>query len=209
METQCTLCGTQGVLFSKFNGKKYFNCNVCESIFMHPEDYLTTQEEEERYKEHNNDVYDPRYQEFVAPIVKAVQSDYRPDGIGLDYGCGTGPVISKLLKDEGYELKLYDPFFANNPENLKIKYDYIVCCEVMEHFHNPEKEFHRLRSLLKSGGAIFMKTKLYSEDINFENWYYRNDPTHVFFYRKETLEWIQKYFKFSDVTIEDKYIKFI
>lgn len=95
MEKKCSLCGTQGILFSEFNGKSYYNCPVCKSVFMDPEDYLTIKEEEERYKEHNNDVYDLRYQEFVAPIVKAVQSDYWPEGIGLDYGCGTGPVISK------------------------------------------------------------------------------------------------------------------
>jgi len=79
----------------------------------------------------------------------------------------------------------------------------------MEHFHTPDKEFCRLHSLLKPGGAIFFKTNIYNDDINFENWHYRNDPTHVFFYRKETLEWIQDHFGFSRVIIDDKYIKFL
>lgn len=207
METRCRLCDTEGLIFSKYDGREYYNCPVCKSIFMNPRDYVTSEAEEERYKEHNNDVYDSRYQEFVAPIVRAVQGDYRPDSIGLDYGCGTGPVISKLLRDDGYELNLFDPFFANYPENLKIKYNYIVSCEVIEHFHSPKEEFHKLHSLLKPGGAIFLKTELYNEEIDFGNWNYKNDQTHVFFYQKETLEWIRKHYEFADLVIEEKYIK--
>lgn len=208
VEKKCPLCGTAGVLFSEANGKKYYNCSLCKSIFMAKEHYLTAQEEKERYKEHNNDVDDPRYQNFVAPLVKAVQSDFGPDDIGLDFGCGTGPVISKLLKDDGYEVNLYDPYFANYPENLKLKYDYIVCCEVMEHFYYPYKEFHRLHSLLKVEGAIFFKTSIYSDDFDFDTWFYKDDPTHVFFYQEKTLKWIKEYFQFSDLIIEEEYIKF-
>lgn len=198
----------QGAIFGEFNDKKYYNCPTCQSIYMDSNNYLTSLEEKEHYQEHNNDVHDPKYQQFVSPIVKAVQRDFSPGAIGLDYGCGTGPVITKLLHDEGYELNLYDPFFANHPENLKFKYDYIVCCEVMEHFHTPNKEFYRLHSLLKPGGSLYMKTKIYSDQIDFETWYYKNDPTHVFFYRKETLEWIQQFYQFSDLIIEDTYMKF-
>lgn len=209
IEIKCTLCGTKGDLFNEFDSRRYYNCPDCKSIFMDPQDYLTSQEEEERYKEHNNDINDSRYQEFVAPIVKAVQNDYRPNTLGLDYGCGTGPVITKLLNDKGYKLNLYDPYFADYPENLKVKYDYIVCCEVIEHFYNPKEEFQRLNWLLKPGGAIFMKTEIYDDDIDFDTWYYKNDPTHVFFYSQKTLECIQECFQFSDVIIEEKYIKLI
>lgn len=206
-EIKCRLCGSQGILFRDLDMTKYYTCPLCKAIFKDPENFLTAEEEQARYKEHNNDVNNPGYQEFVTPLVKAVQKDYRSDHIGLDYGCGTGPVITKLLRDKGYELKLYDPFFANYPDNLKSKYDYIVCCEVMEHFHNPREEFQRLHSLLRPGGAIFMKTSIYSDQINFDSWHYKNDPTHVFFYKAETLEWIRKYFGFSDLIIEEEYIK--
>lgn len=206
---KCILCDTEAIPFNELRGKKYYNCPVCKSIFMDPADYLSQKEEEERYCEHNNDVYDPRYQEFVSPIVNAVQSEYQPEQIGLDYGCGTGPVISKMLRDNGYQIEQYDPFFAYNPDKLKIKYDYIVCCEVMEHFHHPANEFRRLYSLLNPGGAIFFKTKIYADDISFETWYYKNDPTHVFFYKRETLEWIQNQLGFSEMVIDKRFIKFM
>lgn len=208
MKNNCSLCGIQGTIFREIKSRIYYHCPNCKSIYMDPKNYLAPQQEKERYEQHNNDVNDPGYQQFVSPIVKAVQKDYRPGAIGLDYGCGTAPVITKLLKDEGYELNLYDPFFANYPENLKMKYDYIVCCEVMEHFHSPREEFHKLRSLLKPRGTLYMKTSIYGDHINFDAWYYKNDPTHVFFYSKETLEWIQQHFQFSDLIIEEKYIKF-
>ena len=39
-----------------------------------PLDYLSQEEEKERYKNHNNDVNDPRYQKFVSPIVEIESS---------------------------------------------------------------------------------------------------------------------------------------
>ena len=50
-----------------------------------------------------------------------------------------------MIKDKGFNISSYDPFFANNPELLNCKYDYIACCEVIEHFHNPAREFALLQ----------------------------------------------------------------
>ncbi len=174
-----------------------------------PSNYLTNEEEKERYEAHNNDVNDTRYQKFVSPIVEGVKDNYNTNHTGLDYGAGTGPVITSLLEKKGYDVKLYDPFFHNYSENLCKKYDYIICSEVMEHFHNPYYEFKSLTKILNSKGTIFCMTSLYNEDINFENWYYKNDPTHVFFYHKKALEWIKNKFSFSDLQIDGKLIKLI
>jgi hypothetical protein len=51
-----------------------------------PLDYLSQEEEKERYKNHNNDVNDPRYQKFVSPIVEKVRDHYDTNHLGLDYG---------------------------------------------------------------------------------------------------------------------------
>ena len=51
-------------------------------------------------------------------------------------------------------------------------------------------------------------TYLYHDDINFDAWYYKNDPTHVFIYRAETIEWIKNHFGFSSVTIDHRLITF-
>ncbi|MGO1820189.1 MAG: hypothetical protein ACTH0S_10965 [Senegalia sp. (in: firmicutes)] len=61
--------------------------------------------------------------------------------------------------------------------------------------------------MLNIGGSIFCMTSLYDEDIDFKNWYYKNDETHVFFYHKKALEWIKNEFNFSDLAIDEKLIK--
>ena len=209
MNINCTLCGTKSTLYSKKQHKRYYACPLCQGIFMHPDDYLTKEAEKSRYEMHHNDVLDLGYQGFVGPIVDAVSQLFTSNSIGLDYGCGTGPVISKMLMDKDYVIKLYDPFFANQYENLQRQYDYIVCCEVMEHFHHPSDEFNKLKRLLKPNGMLIMKTSLYHETIDFENWYYKNDPTHVFFYRKSTLEWILKHYHFKSLIITEQYLRFM
>ena len=206
---QCPLCFAEGGHFNDYDGRRYYRCPACQAVYMDSEDHLSAEQEKERYEEHNNDVHDPGYQAFVAPIVDAVLRDYDPDAIGLDYGCGTGPVITKLLRDAGYRINLYDPFFADYEKNLELPYDYIVCCEVAEHFHYPAEEFRRLYSLLKTGGSLYLKTVLYSDDIDFDTWYYKNDPTHVFFYREATLEWIKEHLGFSRLSIEEKHSQFV
>ena len=72
----------------------------------------TAQDEISRYEIHNNDVEDKGYQKFVLPITKAILHNYKPNHTGLDFGAGTGPVISKVLQDHHYNIKLYDPFFS-------------------------------------------------------------------------------------------------
>lgn len=165
-------------------------------------------EEKSRYEMHNNDVNDVRYQAFVSPIVNSILKDFKKTDKGLDFGSGTGPVITKMLRDKNYDVQEYDPFFANHPEALEKKYDYIACCEVMEHFHTPKKEFELLFNLLKPGGKLYCKTDLFSESKNFDSWGYKNDPTHVFFYHQKSILWIQKNIGFTSVKIDGRLIVF-
>ncbi len=176
---------------------------------MHPEDFPSSSEEEYRYTTHNNDIEDERYQRFVAPIVDLVIEDFSPKNtMGLDYGAGTGPVITKLLSDQGYQLELYDPYFHPNSSTLKKKYDYIVCCEVVEHFHTPDAEFQRLFSLLKKGGRLYCMTDFLEEDQLFSEWYYKNDETHVAFFNPSSLQWIKNHFGFSHVEKKGRLVVF-
>ncbi|HKK11111.1 MAG TPA: class I SAM-dependent methyltransferase [Bacteroidales bacterium] len=169
---------------------------------------IPPKKEKERYEEHNNFVNDPGYQSFVKPITDAVQKYCSREGLGLDFGSGTGPVISKVLTDKGYKIAQYDPFFFNHEELLAIKYDYMVCCEVMEHFQNPDKEFELLESLLMPGAYLFCMTQLYTEKVDFKSWQYKNDQTHVFIYSPDTIHWIDANTRFKLLSIEDRLIIF-
>jgi len=171
-------------------------------------DYPSSIEEMKRYLEHNNDINDIRYQNFVKPFIIAIINDFQKHHKGLDYGAGTGPVITKLLTDCSYNIKAYDPYFYDYPNYLKEKYDYIVCCEVIEHFYSPYYEFEKLKKMLKEKGKIYCKTELLRDNIDFEKWYYKNDLTHVFFYTEKSVHWIKKEFEFRDVIIDNRLIIF-
>ena len=161
-----------------------------------------------RYQEHNNDINDLNYQQFVSPITEAILINHTRNDKGLDFGAGTGPVISKVLEDNNYSIAKYDPLFHNKPELLNDKYDYIACCEVIEHFHNPKKAFRVLKKLLKKSARLYCMTDIYDESIDFHKWYYKNDPTHVFIYQEHTIHWIQQEFGFLNVSITNRLITF-
>lgn len=203
---KCILCNGEIEKFKVWRKKDYKKCKNCSSVMLDKKFYLTPKKEKERYEEHNNDVYDKRYQSFVSPIVEEVLKDYDVSHKGLDFGAGTGPVITKLLRDHDYSIDIYDPFFANYKDKLTKKYDYIVCCEVMEHFHNPKLEFKRLKSMLKPLGSLYLMTSIYDEKIDWESWNYKNDPTHVFFYHKKALEFIENEYNFKKMNIKGNMI---
>lgn len=171
-------------------------------------DRLDMHSEKLRYEVHENNVEDKGYQNFVAPITSAVMKDFTQEDKGLDFGAGTGSAISKVLEDNGFNILKYDPYFHNYPQLLEQKYDYIACCEVMEHFYTPKNEFFLLHDLLKKNGKLYCMTHLYDDNIDFKAWYYKNDQTHVFFYHDKTIEWIRKEYGFTYVSINKRLITF-
>ena len=61
---------------------------------------------------------------------------------------------------------------------------------MIEHLHGPAAIFEQLDRLLRPGGWLGLMTRFQDDDASFPTWYYRRDPTHVVFYREETLRWI-------------------
>lgn len=198
----CTLCDTQ---LSNHSDKDYFLCEVCGGYVKDIKSYLTTDEEKAYYELHNNDVQDIRYREFTAPITKAILHKFQPHHVGLYFGCGTGPVITEVLKEKGYHVKLYDPFFYPDNNYKNFKYDYIFSCEVFEHFKQPGKEIEHLIGLLSAGGQLLVMTLLYSGQSDFNTWYYRRDPTHIFILTPSTIRYISNQFGMKICTLEDRF----
>jgi len=206
--SNCPLCNSTATLLCHKPKHLFYKCNTCEGIFRPKHTFLTAEEEKKHYEKHNNDIYDERYQAFVSPIVEAVLQDFSMEAKGLDFGSGTGPVIAKMLTDKGFQVQNYDLFFANELSLLKEKYNYVSCCEVMEHFHHPYQEFELLKNLLLPKGKLYCKTEVYKNQTPFQNWYYKDDFTHVFIYQPKTLEWIKNEFHFSNLIIKEKLIVF-
>ena len=205
----CPLCKNSDTkLLTTVQESDYLSCPNCHIVFKDPSHYVSAAQEKERYLEHNNDVTDLRYQSFVSPIVEAVTKDFPSGSYGLDFGAGTGPVISVMLSKLNYTLELYDPFFHQDNRVLENTYHFIVCCEVMEHFHHPAKEFALLRKMLRKNGALYCMTELLPKDTAFIDWYYKDDPTHVVFYSEESLAWIREHIGFSEVIVNGRCITF-
>ncbi len=204
----CPLCSSVGTVFNQFEKQLYHQCSNCYGIFVDKNLLLSKEAEMMRYQKHNNDIEDDGYQQFVSPITSAIMRDFTKNHKGLDFGAGTGPVISKILKDNGFQIKLYDPFFHNYPHLLKERYDYIACCEVIEHFHDPKKEFTLLKKSSLQNSKLYCMTNIYNENIDFHNWDYLSDPTHVFFYHKKTIHRIKEECGFSNVEIEGRLITY-
>ena len=144
---KCTLCHTP---LSQAMDSYYFNCHTCRALIKNKEHYLSDEAEKATYELHNNDVNDIRYRKFVSPITTYISENYTKKTLGLDFGCGAAPVVTTMLKEQGFDIKPYDPYFCCDTEYLNHRYDYIVCCEVAEHFHYPATEIEKLIGRKKS-----------------------------------------------------------
>lgn len=204
----CPLCKNNAQSYYQDKDINYYRCKICDAVFEDENHRPQSSAEKLRYEIHENDVEDLNYQKFVSPITSSVLKDFTSYSKGLDFGAGTGPVISKVLNDNGYTITEYDPYFHNYPERLQQKYDYVTSSEVIEHFYDPYKEFKLLKGLLKPKAKLYCMTDIYDDSIDFGSWYYKNDPTHVFFYTKKTFEWIKNEFGFLDVKVDRRLITF-
>lgn len=172
------------------DGRLYFRCPDCRLTFLAPDQLPDGETELATYRLHENDPRDPRYRAFLARLTDPLLRHLEPGMIGLDFGCGPGPTIAPMLAEHGLEVVNYDPVFQPDPAALARRYDFITCSEVVEHLHNPGREFERLDALLRPGAWFGVMTALLEDDAGFAGWWYRRDPTHVCFFRRETMRWI-------------------
>ncbi len=187
----CPLCGTGGAAaFARVGGDRYHRCDRCALVFLDPAAHLDAARERARYETHENDAADPGYRAFLDRLAVPLAARLDLGARGLDYGSGPGPTLSVMLGERGFPTAVYDPFFAPDEEVLRATYDFVTCTETAEHFFEPAVEFERFDALLRPGGWLGLMTGLFTEDIDFETWWYVRDPTHVAFYAPETLRWI-------------------
>lgn len=196
----CPLCLKKAASFLTIEGQgHYWRCTSCDSVFMDRKDLLSAEKEKQRYDLHQNDISDPGYMEYLAPLRDEVLKHVARGSRGLDFGCGPSPALAKSLGPD-YQIDLYDPFFFADFDLQGKTYDFVMTTEVVEHFTNPNAEFFKLKSLLKPGASLWIMTQLFREEVDFRNWYYRRDPSHIFFYSEKAFTWIQKEFGFSGLT---------
>lgn len=169
----------------------FFKCHHCQLLFKNPNSFLSFDEETTRYSYHQNNEEDQGYIKYLKQITEPLLKKLDSSKNGLDFGCGPGPTLSKILGAENINCDNYDPFFLPDHTLLNKKYDFIVSTEVFEHFHNPKLEIEKLWELVKNGGLLAVMTVFYPEKLEeFGKWWYKNDPTHVCFYNEEVFRYI-------------------
>lgn len=191
---RCPLCNSIiNDSFCRDSARVFFSCNVCALIFAAPESHLSPADEKARYDHHQNSPSDPNYRRFLNRLAQPLIARLNRKGLsGLDFGCGPGPTLSVMLQEAGYPTALYDPFYYPDETALSKTYDFIVCTEAIEHFFRPGVEWKRLLERLNPGGWLGIMTSLAPAVSAFPDWHYKNDPTHVCFFRRETFEFLAR-----------------
>ena len=194
----CPLCESKDhSQIHKDSLREYLSCSGCEFVFVPKPYHLSETDEKLRYDTHNNNPMDVRYRQFLSQLTEPLLKKIPDDSYGLDFGSGPGPTLSLMLEEKGHHVELYDKFYASKGSIFNKRFDFITATEVIEHLRDPMLEFKRLASTLRAGGYIALMTHLLTEETDFRSWYYKNDPSHIGFFNKQSLIYIAKELNFE------------
>ncbi|MFY9256696.1 MAG: class I SAM-dependent methyltransferase [Fuerstiella sp.] len=154
--------------------------------------HLSPSQEKTHYDFHQNSPDDAGYRRFLGRLFEPLNAKLQPASNGLDFGCGPGPTLSVMFQEAGHAMAVYDPYYSTDTAPLQATYDFVTCTEVVEHFRNPRRDLDLLWSQVKPGGMLGIMTKLVIDASSFANWHYKNDPTHISFFSRETFQWLAK-----------------
>ena len=187
----CPLCRSrQNALFHQDRQRPYWRCRICRLVFVPSDCHLSLQAEKAEYDRHQNLADDDGYRRFLSRLADPLRARLVSGARGLDFGSGPGPALAAMLVAAGYDVTLYDPFYAADPAALSGPYDFITASEVLEHLRRPGPELARLYRLLTPGGLLGIMTKRVIDRERFARWHYIRDPTHVCFFSRETFIWL-------------------
>ncbi len=187
----CPLCGSHSSsLFFQDSRRDYYRCLHCLLVFVPKAFHLSEQAEKSHYDLHENDPGDPGYRQFLARLYNPLVSRLRKGSRGLDFGSGPGPTLSVMLEEAGFQMSVYDIYYAPDRSVLNRRYDFITATEVVEHLSSPQQVLQQLWQLLVPGGILGLMTKQVIDAAAFAGWHYKNDPTHIAFFSSETFRWL-------------------
>jgi 2-polyprenyl-3-methyl-5-hydroxy-6-metoxy-1,4-benzoquinol methylase len=201
---QCPLC-TGEVIFHFAQDKKrdYWQCSHCALVFVDKTQQLAEKQEKEIYDLHENNLDDKGYRQFLSRLLEPLLSCLSESAKGLDFGCGPGPALAKMLKEKGFTINTYDKFYQPDINVLDEMYDFITATEVVEHLDQPGKELDQLWQHINIEGHLAVMTKRIIDRAAFAAWHYKNDPTHISFFSDETMHWLSKKWQ-ADIVVMNK-----
>ena len=134
--------------------REFWECDDCDLAFVPPEFHLSESEEVDRYLMHNNDPSDSGYRTFLSRLWNDLRPGLGSGATGLDFGCGPGPALAQMMREDGFEVSIYDPYFFPDRSVLERRYDFVTCTETAEHLRSPLTEFRLIDSLLVCDGQF-------------------------------------------------------
>jgi SAM-dependent methyltransferase len=187
----CPLCHHHDVHhYFEDKRREYLQCQQCELVFVKPDQRLEAREEKAHYDLHENDPSDAGYRKFLSRIADPLTDRISSNSHGLDFGCGPGPTLSIMLEEAGHTMELYDIYYHPERAVLDKTYDFMTATEVIEHLYEPDKVWQQWLNLVKPEGWIGLMTKLVIDVDAFAGWHYKNDPTHVVFFSRQTFQFL-------------------
>ncbi|WP_105173237.1 class I SAM-dependent methyltransferase [Pseudoalteromonas sp. T1lg24] len=194
MSEPCPLClHSKSTFYSEDKRRAYYQCELCQLVFVARSQLISLEQEKQIYDSHENDVNDAGYQKFLSRALTPLLPELAEASLGLDFGCGPGPALAKMLTEKGHATALYDIFYYPNTEALNRQYDFVTCTEVIEHLANPNEVWAQLLNLLKPNGVLVVMTKLVIDQARFKNWHYKNDITHINFFSRATFDYLAQH----------------
>ena len=185
----CKICARETALLrdEKFKIDYYF-CSYCEYISCDETAIVPPEQELTLYRQHNNTLENEGYVNMFKAFMKIAVDPYAAHiKAALDFGSGPGPVLAALLRQKGYDVDIYDLYFAPEKVFENKSYDLITATEVFEHLQDPLQTARLLKDHLNNPGILAIMTMFHPGDgASFNNWWYRHDPTHISFYRPKT-----------------------
>ncbi|MFT5594964.1 MAG: SAM-dependent methyltransferase [Oceanicoccus sp.] len=195
-QVKCPLCEhNQHSVYHQDDNRRskrtYLLCHECHLVFVPAEFYLSSAQEKAEYDQHDNNVQDEGYKQFLNRLWQPLKSRLLAQQTVLDFGCGPGPLLANMMQHDGMTVSVYDHFYQPDKSVLKAGYyDAITSTEVIEHLHKPKEVFEKWLSMLKPKGLLGLMTKRVTDQAAFANWHYKNDLTHVCFFSEACFAWL-------------------
>lgn len=131
---------------------------------------------------------------------------------GVDFAGGYG-IMTRLLRDKGYDFKWYDKY----AENLVAKgysyagedVDVVTAFEIFEHMAEPREDLAWIFN--RNPGIVIVSTLLLQDDIPDETWWYWcfEHGQHVLFWSEKTMHYVEQIFDYKYVKLSDSYHLFV
>lgn len=203
----CKICHSKTITITDHKSSQiYYKCEECGFIYLDESWIIDATKEHSHYAKHNNTFeclgYVQMFEKFISTFISPLKKEIKT---ALDFGCGEGVVLAKLLDNEGFKTDFYDLFFYQTKVYENKKYDLITSTEVFEHLKDPLFYFELLKEHLNHNGYLIIMTKFPPQsDDEFLKWWYRRDITHISFFSKKSFEIIASRFNFKIINTNDQ-----